>query len=113
MSIGLDKPGLWASWQDKAYTDTMRELNTANREYLYTLLESAGMSYIPSQTNFVLADVKQDAAAALSPAGRGGNYCPQRRRLWALSTPQDHRGPQRGSHPSGRSTPSLLTPRKE
>ncbi|HHV93715.1 MAG TPA: histidinol-phosphate transaminase [Firmicutes bacterium] len=68
----IGQAGALASWQDKAYTDTMRELNTANREYLYTLLESAGMSYIPSQTNFVLADVKQDAAAVFRQLAEAG-----------------------------------------
>ena len=41
-------------------------------EYLYTILEAAGMSYIPSQTNFVLADTKQDAGGMLQQLAEFG-----------------------------------------
>ncbi len=69
-SIG--QAGALASWQDKVYINKMRELNTSNREYLYTLLEAADMSYVPSQANFVLADVKQDAVAVCRKLAESG-----------------------------------------
>ena len=54
--------GALASWHDTAYQAKMRDLNTANRQYLYDILTSSRLSYIPSQTNFVLADTHQEAA---------------------------------------------------
>jgi histidinol-phosphate aminotransferase len=68
----IGQAGALASWQDKAYFRKMQELNAANREYLYTILEAAGMSYIPSQTNFVLADTKQDAGGMCSKLAEFG-----------------------------------------
>ena len=68
----IGQAGALASWQDKAYFRKMQELNAANREYLYTILEAAGMSYVPSQTNFVLADTKQDAGGMCSKLAEFG-----------------------------------------
>ena len=59
---GIGQAGALASWQDIEYQGKMRELNTSNRKYLYSMLEAADLPYVPSQANFVLADTKQDAA---------------------------------------------------
>ena len=79
----IGQAGALASWQDTAYVNKMRELNASNREYLYTLLENAGMSYVPSQANFVLADVKQDADAVCRKLAECRDYRPERQRLRA------------------------------
>ncbi|NLA57539.1 MAG: histidinol-phosphate transaminase [Firmicutes bacterium] len=68
----IGQAGALASWQDKDYLEKMRKLNASNREYLYTLLNTAEMSYVPSQTNFVLADGKQDAAVVFRKLAESG-----------------------------------------
>jgi histidinol-phosphate aminotransferase len=58
---GIGQAGALASWQDTDYQEKMRELNTQNRAYLYSLLDEANLPYVPSQANFVLVDTKEDA----------------------------------------------------
>lgn len=52
-----------ASYQDRAFTRTIKEKNEQMRQYLSQELEKLGLECIPSHTNFVLFKVDQDARA--------------------------------------------------
>lgn len=69
---GIGQAGALASWQDTAYQQKMRELNTQNRAYLYGLLDKANLPYVPSQGNFVLVDTKEDATTVCRQLAKEG-----------------------------------------
>ncbi|NMB25333.1 MAG: histidinol-phosphate transaminase [Firmicutes bacterium] len=68
----IGQVGALASWQDVAYQDTIRDLNTENRQYLYDILTEHKLSYIPSETNFVLVDTHQEAATVYKRLAKAG-----------------------------------------
>jgi histidinol-phosphate aminotransferase len=51
-----------ASLNDDAYREKCKELNLLGKQWLYQELEKLKLNYIPSETNFVLIDVKRDAS---------------------------------------------------
>lgn len=68
----IGQAGALASWQDVAYQRRMRDLNIQNRQYLYDILEDHQLSYIPSETNFVLVDTNEEAATVYERLARAG-----------------------------------------
>lgn len=50
-----------ASYQDKAFIQTIKEKNAHVRKYLYQELEKLGLACIPSHTNFILFQVDRNA----------------------------------------------------
>lgn len=51
-----------AGYQDRMFLRHVREKNKQVKSYLYGELKKLGLFFIPSHTNFVLFEVKQDAA---------------------------------------------------
>lgn len=50
------------SLQDEAFRESVRSNNNEGKAYLYRAFEELGISYIPTQGNFILANVAQDSA---------------------------------------------------
>lgn len=46
---------------DDGHVDATREINEAGKKYLYKELDSLGLKYVPSQTNFIYLPLGQDA----------------------------------------------------
>ncbi len=51
-----------AALSDTEHVQKSREMNSQGKAYLYKAFEELGVSYIPTQGNFVTIDVKRDAA---------------------------------------------------
>ena len=51
-----------AALKDRAFVRRVLRVTNEMKEYFYTELESIGLDYIPSHSNFVLANVRQDGA---------------------------------------------------
>jgi histidinol-phosphate aminotransferase len=47
--------------EDEEHIIRSREVNSTGKEYLYNEFERLGLDYVPTETNFILVDVKQDA----------------------------------------------------
>lgn len=50
-----------AALEDDEWIRKCRDLNEEGKQYLYGGLDEMGLRYIPSMTNFILVDVKEDA----------------------------------------------------
>ncbi|HHV93221.1 MAG TPA: histidinol-phosphate transaminase [Firmicutes bacterium] len=50
-----------AALEDEEHVRRSRELNEAGKAWLYLELEKLGLEYVPSQTNFIFVDLKQDS----------------------------------------------------
>lgn len=63
---GVAQAGAKASLEDTSYQEQTKHLNTENRRYLYSMLDDLELSYVPSQTNFVLVDTGRDSGQVFS-----------------------------------------------
>lgn len=59
----LAQEGALASLKDTAFVDKTKKVVSEGKRYLYGELEKLGLDYIPSVTNFILIDLKQDGFA--------------------------------------------------
>jgi histidinol-phosphate aminotransferase len=50
-----------AAIDDREHVEKCREINRLGKQYLYKKFEEMGLSYVPSEANFILLDVGQDA----------------------------------------------------
>lgn len=50
-----------AALDDREHVERCREINRLGKQYLYKKFEEMGLSYVPSEANFILLDVGQDA----------------------------------------------------
>lgn len=58
----LAQKGALAALEDKEFLGRTRKTVLAGKRYLYAALGRLGLKYVPSVTNFILIDVRQDSA---------------------------------------------------
>lgn len=57
----LAQAAAMASLDDSAHLKKTRETVLKGKKFLYKVLDKMGITYVPSQTNFILVDVKRDS----------------------------------------------------
>jgi histidinol-phosphate aminotransferase len=57
----IAQAGAIAALADRDHVDTTKKLNAAGRKYFYTEFERMGLSYAPSETNFVWVNINAEA----------------------------------------------------
>jgi histidinol-phosphate aminotransferase len=61
-----------ASLQDESQLTRTRAMNSAGKQYLYAEFDALGLSYVPSEANFVFVDVGRDAQEVFQALMRRG-----------------------------------------
>lgn len=64
--------GALAALKDSAYLEQVLAVNREGREYLYREFEALGLSFVPSQANFVLVDLGMNSKEAFERLLRKG-----------------------------------------
>ena len=74
MALAAARAGL----ADAAYTERSRRLNRETREYVSEALTTLGCPVIPSQANFVMADLGRDAGPVIQALAKRGVHVGRR-----------------------------------